>query len=242
MESHDVTTPRQREEFLSKSCFSPEDLVFVGVPVYIGRVPNLIKPFFEKIEGSGAVGIPIVVYGNRNFDDALKELRDILEADGFICPAAAAFIGEHSFSRTLAAGRPDEKDMMLASEFGGKVAGLLAEGKLSGRPELPGNEAPYRFYKAVDDDGHPFDIRKVKPQTDLSKCSGCGICAEICPMGSIDVSDFSNVSGICIKCGACIKRCPAGAKYISDEEYLKHLSILERNFTRERRSPEFFFS
>ena len=51
--------------------------------------------------------MPVVLFGNRNYDDALIELRDLLQADGFGCIAAGAFVGEHSFSRTLGAGRPD---------------------------------------------------------------------------------------------------------------------------------------
>ncbi len=57
------------------------------------------------------MAIAVVVYGNRNYDDALIELKDILESDGFKVVAGAAFIGEHSFSKTLAKNRPDEKDM-----------------------------------------------------------------------------------------------------------------------------------
>ncbi len=55
------------------------------------------------------MAIAIVLYGNRNYDDALIELKDILELDGFKVVAGAAFIGEHSFSNNLAKNRPDEK-------------------------------------------------------------------------------------------------------------------------------------
>ncbi|MBQ6685016.1 MAG: 4Fe-4S binding protein, partial [Firmicutes bacterium] len=87
--------------------------------------------------------------------------------------------------------------------------------------------------------GNPIDIRKVKPLTG-DNCNGCGLCAEICPMGSIDPKDVRQFTGICIKCGACIKKCPQGAKYYEDPGYLYHKTELEEMYTR-RAEPEVFF-
>ena len=79
--------------------FKRGDLVFFGVPVYAGRVPNLLLPYLrESISGGGAAAVPIVSYGNRNFDDALKELAQLLERAGFFTAAGGAFVGEHAFS------------------------------------------------------------------------------------------------------------------------------------------------
>ena len=104
--SLDFTRPQVRQQKLD---FSQSDLVVLGTPVYAGRVPNVLLPFLrEKIRGGGALAVPVVLFGNRNYDDALIELRDILQQDGFRCVAAGAFVGEHSFSRTLGAGRPDK--------------------------------------------------------------------------------------------------------------------------------------
>lgn len=98
----DITARADRERTLE---FGPGDAVVFGTPVYIGRVPNLIAPYFRTIKGGGAAVAAVAVYGNRAADEALPELMDILEDDGFQLAAAAAFIGEHSFSRTLAAGQ-----------------------------------------------------------------------------------------------------------------------------------------
>ena len=114
------TLPQERQEKLQ---FCTGDVVFVATPVYAGRVPNVLLPYLnEKVKGNGALAVPVVSYGNRNFDDALMELRNILEEDGFKTVAGGAFISEHSFSRTLAAGRPDAKDMAIVKEFGEKIA------------------------------------------------------------------------------------------------------------------------
>ncbi|MEG1754447.1 MAG: ferredoxin, partial [Christensenella sp.] len=75
----DFTLPNMREEVMS---FRAEDLVVFGVPVYAGRVPNVLLKYLQTIKGNGATVVPIVVYGNRNYDDALIELADILAKDG----------------------------------------------------------------------------------------------------------------------------------------------------------------
>ncbi|WP_409349697.1 pseudouridine synthase [Clostridium caseinilyticum] len=106
--SIDFTLPKVREKVMD---FSKEDIVVVGVPVYAGRVPNVLLKYLKTIISNDALAIAVVVYGNRNYDDALIELKDILELDGFKVVAGTAFIGEHSFSNTLAKNRPDEKDM-----------------------------------------------------------------------------------------------------------------------------------
>ena len=80
----------------------------------------------EKIKGGGALAVPIVLFGNRNFDDALAELRDILAGDGFYPLAAGAFVGEHSFSRVLGAGRPDAADFAKADELAALIAERIA--------------------------------------------------------------------------------------------------------------------
>jgi ferredoxin/flavodoxin len=238
----DVTLPKQRE---GTPEFGVDDVVFFGVPVYIGRMPNLIRPFFTSIKGRGALGIPVVTYGNRAYDDALIELRDIMEKNGFRTVAAAAFPAEHSFSTTLAGGRPDEKDLLLAEDFARKIAKILTANPhyLCGHHTpiaVPGNPPPYTYYKAVISDNKNIDIRKVKPLTDISKCTGCGLCARLCPMGSINISDPTITDGICIKCGACIKRCPQGAKSITDPDYLEHKRLLEEEFGNVIKKAELF--
>lgn len=238
----DVTTPAKRENVPS---FKEGDLVIWGVPVYIGRVPNLITPFFKQIIGNGALGVSVVVYGNRAYDDALIELRDIMTAGGFKVVAGGAFIGEHSFSYTLGGGRPNEQDLQQAAEFGMQIGEKILSGrydcKLKEELQVPGNPYPYAFYNAKSKSNKSIDIRKVKPETDADKCNNCGICAMLCPMGAINVASCADVPGICIKCGACVKRCPRKAKSFTDETYLEHKQILETNFTLPQKENELFY-
>lgn len=229
-ESVDFSRPAVRQETLR---FGEKDLVVFGTPVYAGRVPNVLLPFLrERIVGGGALAVPVVLFGNRNYDDALIELRNILAADGMHPIAAGAFVGEHSFSRVLGADRPNAEDEALMDEFAARVAELAAG--LDAAPvksaAVRGQEPLRPYYTPRDRAGNPINILKVKPKTDLSRCGGCGLCADLCPMGSIDPTDVSAVRGICIKCCACVKGCPTGAKFFDDAGYLYHQHELEAQY------------
>ena len=48
---HDFTLPEQREQVPT---FTADDVVFLALPVYAGRVPNLILPYLNRLCGNGA--------------------------------------------------------------------------------------------------------------------------------------------------------------------------------------------
>lgn len=231
-EDYDFTLPVMRQEGFKAEA---DDLVIFGTPVYAGRVPNVLLKYLATIQGNGALAVPVVLFGNRNFDDGLVELRDILENTGFHTIAAAAFVGEHSFSYTLAAGRPDAEDMAEAVKFADDLADKVkkfADGVIPEKIEVEGVPYPYRgYYQPRDRKGVSIDIRKVKPLTS-DACDNCKICADVCPMGSISHENVREFTGICIKCGACIKKCPLQAKYYEDEGYLYHKVELEEGYAR----------
>ena len=239
-EKYNYSLPKRREKVLE---FKENDLVICGTPTYAGRVPNIMLPYLKNnIKGNGALAIPVVLFGNRNFDDALIELRNILEDNGFHTIAGAGFVGEHAFSYTLGANRPDEKDMQIASDFVEKIVEKIRTVEnIPAEPiKVRGNEPIRPYYTPRDRHEHAIDILKVKPKVNLSKCTDCKICAHVCPMGSIDFNDVSKYVGICTKCGACIKKCPEKCRYYDDEGYLYHQHELEEQFER-RAEPEIFY-
>ena len=219
--------------------FTQDDVVVVGTPVIAGRVPNVLLKYLNTFEGNGALAVPVVLYGNRNYDDALIELRDILDAKGFQIVAGAAFIGEHSFSRILGKNRPDEKDMAIASSFAGQIYKKITTQDPIEVVDVKGERPLRDYYKPKSRAGEPVDIRKVTPKTN-DNCIHCKLCVALCPFGSLDLNDESKLTGICIKCCACVKRCPVQAKYFDDPNYLWHQQELEIDFENPRKEPELF--
>ncbi len=113
-----------------------EDLTIFAIPVYAGRVPIVAVEQIRKFKGDKTRAIIVAVYGNREYDDALIELNDIVCENGFMPIAAGAFVAEHSIFPKVAAHRPDENDIEkamdcdvvftclphgLSADFGGKL-------------------------------------------------------------------------------------------------------------------------
>lgn len=228
-EKVEFTSPAIREKEIS---FTEKDLVIVGTPTYAGRIPNKMLPYFqEKLTGNGALAVPVVLFGNRSYDNSLAELRAELESHGFRTVSAAAFVGQHAFAEKLAAGRPNQEDLEQARGFAHRIADKLKTLTEVVPVSVPGDPAaPY--YTPLGMDGQPAKFLKAKPLTDMGKCCGCGVCVKVCPMGSIDPADVSSVPGVCIKCQACVRRCTRGAKYFDDPAFLSHKEMLETNYTR----------
>ena len=194
----------------------------IGIPVYAGRVPEICLQRFAAISARGLPCILVAVYGNREFEDALVELRDVVSKQGFQVVAAAAFIGEHSYStpeRPIAAGRPDADDLAIAENFGRDVAAKLRNKDLS-MPAIDGN-TPYR---------ERVPLGGVAPETNRDKCTLCGKCAEVCPTGVIDVADIvATDAADCVMCCACVKICAEDARPFNHPRIEERRAMLLQN-------------
>lgn len=170
------------------------DILLAILPVYAGRVPQVALKRLSAIRGNGQKALAVVVYGNREYDDALLETKNALEANGFQVVAAAAFIAEHSIVRSIASGRPDEEDKRVAREFATRVTEKL---DILTSVQVPGND-PYVERKPT-----PFH-----PSADET-CVSCGLCASQCPTGAISVDDLrTSNSDLCMNCLRCVQVCP----------------------------------
>lgn len=233
----DITPPTARQE---AHAFGAGDFVICASPTYAGKLPNKMLPYWkESLQGNGALAVALVTFGNRAFDNSLAELCACLKGDGFHTVGAGAFACRHVFSDTLAEGRPDAEDFAELAKLGAAVATRVAKAnEPPAAPQVPGDaDAPYYTPRGID--GEPKVFLKAKPKT-TDDCIQCGVCAAMCPMGSIDPDDAASVQGICIKCHACVRECPMGAKYFDDEAFLSHKAMLERDF--ERRAKDEWFT
>ena len=208
-----------------------DDLLLVGMPVYAGRIPGVAVESLKRFKGMHTPAVLVAVYGNREVDDALVEMQDIVEANGFFVMAAASFIAQHSIFPHTAKGRPDASDRVKVREFGLRCK-ELAESGFSEEVRsvaLPGNR-PYKVPGTI----------PLKVVTDAS-CVECGACARVCPVGAIATDNLRATDyDKCIHCGRCI--------YVCREHARKYRGLLYKVAgaafgwkNRKRKEPEFFF-
>jgi len=255
VEYHSYTLPRERGEMPS---FDADDIVLWATPVYAGRIPNKTLDYLRnaltnskfKVQNSKLSSIALVTFGNRAYDNALAELMGLMQDGGMHPVGAAAVVTRHAFSDTLGAGRPNEEDITALDRFAEHLAEKIEEVKKhlhnhaitqSRNPlTVPGEAHPEKYYTPLKANSAPAGFIKAKPSCDPARCTRCGKCMDVCPMGSIVTDEgMPSFDGICIKCQACRRICPVRAIAFTDPEYLSHVAMIEKTFAEPKRS-EFY--
>lgn len=233
VEHLDLTPP---DAAVQRQAETGDGLAIIGAPVYAGRLPAEAVARLQRLKANGTPAVIVVVYGNRAYEDALMELRDLALEAGFKPLAAGAFIGEHSYSTAatpIAVGRPDTEDLREARKFGSMIGEKM--GRLEAFGDIPLLQVPGNF---------PYResglFSSISPVTQEAACVKCKRCFPFCPTGAITahgtvVTDPS----ICIRCCACVKSCSAGARVMDDPIIRQVAEQLSLN-CRKRKEPEMY--
>ena len=227
--SHDFSVYKEKKPVLK---FAENDFALFGIPVYYGRVPALFTEYLKGITGNGTPAALIATYGCRDYEDALLELKDIVEKNGFKVIAAAAFPAEHSLDPTIGARRPNKADLKTIAEYGVELNRRIKKSDTfdSFDISLPGN-TPYRKYGKT----------ALFPKADPSLCTLCGACAKVCPAAAIPADDPKKTDHKkCIGCMKCVRTCRQKARAVNSIK----LGILGKKLTKvcsSDKKAEFFF-
>lgn len=208
----------------TKYSFTDNDLCIIAVPVFGGRVPTAAVEKLNKLHGNGAKAVMIAVFGNRAIDDALLELKDILENRGFVPFAGMEISVQHSIIPRVEPNRPDAQDISEIVSFAEKIKTVLNEKTELKSAEVPGN------YPYVELGSHPFF-----PSAN-EKCISCGLCANNCPVRAIPSDKLQRTDKEkCLTCMRCVEICPTDARNFTDEHLNNAFEFLKSRF--EGRKP-----
>lgn len=203
----DITLPDNRESYKPLKC----DLLVIATPIYGERIPQFICEFIKQIDGNGSSLAVISVYGNMGYGISLAQFEDFSRNNHFYLIGAGTFIGEHTHANKnvpVAYGRPDEKDLQEAHDFGSQIREKWDARDFKPitlpKPTLP------KFVTNFPDGGTRFLIRQ--PAVNPLLCNNCGVCAKRCPVGAIEPDTLNINEQKCIRCYACVKGCPKSAR------------------------------
>lgn len=207
--------------------FTSNDLVYIAVPSFAGRVPSVVIDKIKQVNGYGACVVPVVVYGNRAYDDTLLELKNTVEEVHFKSIAAVCANAQHSIMKQYGKNRPDEKDIEDLNGFAAKIKEAYLN-KTYKDFEVPGN-IPYIEMKK----GTLFPFTS-------DACTMCGLCANECPTHAIPI-DAPNTTNndVCINCIHCISICPFSARSLNQEEVDKKAKRMEKLFEGRKKNELF---
>jgi ferredoxin/flavodoxin len=131
-------------------------------------------------------------------------------------------------------GHPDAIDLQEAAEFGREMAGRslrISAGETDLIPALPPRAEYEQRYgrKPVYQGASKLKNYKVRPfllsheiQINREKCSGCNLCVNHCPTGSLDLTRNPPIDkNTCVACWVCEQVCPLGAVEIDYDTVVK---------------------
>lgn len=93
-ESFPLTGPDKKEK-----TFGPEELLVLALPVYAGQIPA-VPGLLDGLKGDNTPCVLLATYGNRHYDNALAQMKRLMEARGFRC------VGRPRWSRPISLPRP----------------------------------------------------------------------------------------------------------------------------------------
>lgn len=229
IKEYNITTKQIQDEIK----IWKDELLIVWVPVYSGRVPSIVIDSINKFKSNSSPAIIFCVYWNHNYDDALIELKDIVESNNFKVISAAAFVAKHSIFSEVAKARPDEEDILEIKKFTQKSKEILES--FEDINEVPNFKVKwnnnYRETKKI----------PLSPKTNKN-CNQCLACVRACPVWAISKENPRKTDkNLCISCARCITICPEKARSFSWILYKMASKKFVKN-NSERKNIDVFFA
>jgi formate hydrogenlyase subunit 6/NADH:ubiquinone oxidoreductase subunit I len=203
------------------------DLVGFVFPIYFARPPVILQEFIENAEFGDTEYIFAVANGGGLFGKALKILENIFRVRG--ATLNAGFIigmpGIHPKIASMQKTTPEEhyeKETLRVDEIV-KLVDRRIQHKVETNFGFLGTVFSYAAFRG------PYKLSKAHMLDRYlwvdEKCDGCGICAQVCPVGNINLSHSEPPTPIwqhnCANCLACYHHCPKDAIQLGKEEHMK---------------------
>ncbi|MFP4013697.1 MAG: EFR1 family ferrodoxin [Chitinispirillaceae bacterium] len=204
------------------------DTVGLVFPVFFMDVPAFVKDFIDKLDILPSSFLFAVIHCGQTAGAVLQLLKKQLQSRELTLNAAhLLYLPDNSiFFYT----KPDKVGPMLqkGEERLSEIIASLKKREQTVLPHRSANTLLPRlsewFFGRV--------LGEEKKGVDKDKCTGCGLCARVCPVDCISCENgFPVWDGSCVKCFACIHWCPTrairfGSLRVNDKTAYRHPQCL----------------
>jgi flavodoxin/Pyruvate/2-oxoacid:ferredoxin oxidoreductase delta subunit len=209
------------------------DLVFFGWPVYFSYAPEPMKRFVDNLLPIEK-GKHIHVFCTQAVfsGDGAWVLRKSFKEKGLIIDSAQHFImpsNKKVYSGDAGAAKAESIMEACGSQVDRYVEGLLiGKARIMGKNSFAlgaMQRAPFGM----------FSKSYKRMGVDKTKCTRCGVCAQLCPSGNISMSDYPEFADKCSHCLRCYAFCPVNAvtcngKPFDTQKYGKPYVVHDKRF------------
>ncbi len=198
-------------------------IIGLAFPIAAQASYKFILEFIEKLPESNGTKV-FMVDTLAGFSGAIiGPLRKILNNKGYETIGAHEIIMPNNFCLKKINENADRIKIERGLSSARKYAIDLVEGRTSwGRiPFFP--DLMYRITASK----YPWEfLRKMIPiELEKEKCTSCGLCVKLCPVGNITLEDGIVFSDKCQLCMRCFSYCPTEAIGFKNKQYLRYKAV-----------------
>ncbi|MCR5649120.1 MAG: EFR1 family ferrodoxin [Oscillospiraceae bacterium] len=183
----------------------------ICAPIYAWQMPRIVRDHIAATELRGSRDVYFVLTCGGDTGNADKYARRLCESKGLNFRGLARVVMPENYIAMFSA--PDEEEARRIIEKA--VPGIDAAAELirEGRDLPPVKKGVMAgFLSAAVNRGFYASAIKDRDFFATDACISCGLCAEVCPLGNIELRDGRPVwKGTCTQCMSCICRCPVQA-------------------------------
>jgi len=210
-------TQLTRLEEVSKVDLGQFDLISLGTPVFYYKEPFNVKDYIKGLPSLKGKFVFLFITTGGHPTNTLIRMAKLFEKKGATVIATFQAFGYDTYPPYIGQdrmkGHPTKRELKEAERFGRDLPGRLEKILSGDRSLLPGFKREYGKFFRLSLILKPPIIGLILPKKTIiqEKCTRCGLCAEKCPVGNIELRPFPEFGKKCIYCYLCERICPEEA-------------------------------
>ena len=196
-----------------------DDIIGLIFPIYSLEAPKMVRRFLEKAKLEAEYTFAIGTYGNMP-GAAMLNIQKWAKERGFHFDYTASLLMVDNYLSVfeiddqiakLPEKRTEEMTTKIVEDIHNRKH-LQATASLGARAIT----SALRLF-----DNKVYNGKQGRGYIINEKCNKCGVCATVCPVGNITVTDKVQFSDQCTGCLGCVHLCPQNAIHLKNEKSAK---------------------